>query len=229
MEKFDIYLSSGYLSFAAHLGFMKAIEDDNIKINSISGVSSGAIIGSLFSNGLSVDDIKNIIKNRNAISFLSINKNKPYNGLFNMNPLEEILSSLLPSQFEQIPISFQCGVVNANREFEMLSSGYVVESVIASCSVPYLFVKKNIPDKDNNPFVDGGILNRVGLLSSNPKIIHVIDDTFGKKNNIFDDKSIVINSKRSKSSLWKYNNFDGQFEESRETTKRLLDGLTTRF
>lgn len=77
MEKFDIYLSSGYLSFAAHLGFMKAIEDENIKINSISGVSSGAIIGSLFSNGLSVDDIRNIIKNRNAISFLSINKKSP--------------------------------------------------------------------------------------------------------------------------------------------------------
>ncbi len=225
MKPIDVYLSSGYLSFAAHLGFLKAIEDSKIEINSISGISSGAIVGALFSNGIKVDDIRSIIEEKKAIEFLSINRKSPYNGLFNMTPLEEILSSLLPMKFDDMPTPFRCGVIDINKNFENIDSGFLIESIIASCSVPFLFVKKSIPEKENGPFADGGVIDRIGPLSTNRKIIHLIDDTFGKKKDVLDVNAIIINSKRSGSSLWRYKDFSLQFDEARKKTAKILKNL----
>jgi predicted acylesterase/phospholipase RssA len=50
-EGYDIVLSSGFLAFAQHCGFLQAANDLQLPINSIMGTSSGAMIGSMYSAG----------------------------------------------------------------------------------------------------------------------------------------------------------------------------------
>ena len=60
--RLGLCLSGGGIKGAAHIGVLKAFEEANIKINMISGASSGSIIATLFAEGYSVDEIYKIFK-----------------------------------------------------------------------------------------------------------------------------------------------------------------------
>lgn len=55
-------LSGGGVKGIAHAGVLKAIEEENIKINYISGTSSGSIIAALYAIGYTADEIFEIFK-----------------------------------------------------------------------------------------------------------------------------------------------------------------------
>lgn len=55
-------LSGGGIKGAAHIGVIKAFEENNIKIDYISGASSGSIVALLYSVGYSFDEIEKIFK-----------------------------------------------------------------------------------------------------------------------------------------------------------------------
>lgn len=49
----DLVLSSGFLAFAYHAGFLEAVSDAGITVRGVMGTSSGALAGSLFCAGYS--------------------------------------------------------------------------------------------------------------------------------------------------------------------------------
>ena len=55
-------LSGGGVKGAAHIGVLKALEEEGIKISSISGTSSGSIVASLYACGYSPNEIYYIFK-----------------------------------------------------------------------------------------------------------------------------------------------------------------------
>lgn len=55
-------LSGGGVKGAAHIGVLKALEEKNIKIDSIAGTSSGSIVASLYAMGFRSDEIYKIFK-----------------------------------------------------------------------------------------------------------------------------------------------------------------------
>ena len=55
-------LSGGGVKGAAHIGVLKALEEENIKIDSIAGTSSGSIVASLCAMGFQSDEIYEIFK-----------------------------------------------------------------------------------------------------------------------------------------------------------------------
>ena len=60
--KIGICFSGGGVKGAAHIGVLKALEENNIKFDFISGTSSGSIIATLYSVGYSADEIYEIFK-----------------------------------------------------------------------------------------------------------------------------------------------------------------------
>ena len=48
----DVVLSSGFLAFGSHCGFLQAIVDARLEVAGVMGTSSGALVGSLFAAGL---------------------------------------------------------------------------------------------------------------------------------------------------------------------------------
>ena len=55
-------LAGGGVKGAAHIGALKALEEENIKIDYIGGTSSGSIVASLYACGFTPDEIYAIFK-----------------------------------------------------------------------------------------------------------------------------------------------------------------------
>ena len=54
----DIVLSSGFLAFASHIGFLRALEEADAPVKGVCGTSSGALVGALWASGLSTQEIE---------------------------------------------------------------------------------------------------------------------------------------------------------------------------
>ena len=60
--KIGIALSGGGVKGATHIGVLKALEENNIKIDAITGTSIGSVIASLYAMGYNTDEIFKLIK-----------------------------------------------------------------------------------------------------------------------------------------------------------------------
>lgn len=69
---FGIALSGGGAKGAAHIGVLKALEENNLIPSSIAGTSIGAIVGGLYSIGYNSSELEKIMKNfsKNYYTFL---------------------------------------------------------------------------------------------------------------------------------------------------------------
>ncbi len=61
-QKVGVVLSGGGASGAAHIGVLKALEENNIPIDYITGTSMGAMVGSLYAMGYSPEQIEKLVK-----------------------------------------------------------------------------------------------------------------------------------------------------------------------
>ena len=68
--KVALVLSGGGVKGYAHLGVLRVLERENIKIDYITGTSIGALVGTLYSIGYSVDEIEKFLDDVNVSSFL---------------------------------------------------------------------------------------------------------------------------------------------------------------
>ena len=66
-------LSGGGIKGAAHIGVIKALEEKKIKIDYISGTSSGSIVASMYAMGYSTEEMYEIFKKYSKeINYVSI-------------------------------------------------------------------------------------------------------------------------------------------------------------
>ena len=68
--KVALVLSGGGVKGYAHLGVLRVLERENIKIDYITGTSIGAFIGTLYSIGYTVDEIEKFLDDVNVSNFL---------------------------------------------------------------------------------------------------------------------------------------------------------------
>ena len=54
-------LAGGGLQAVAHIGALKALQDLNIKIDYISGTSSGSLVAAVYAMGFSTEEMKQIV------------------------------------------------------------------------------------------------------------------------------------------------------------------------
>ena len=60
--KVGLCLSGGGIKGAAHIGAIKALEEENINIDCISGASSGSIVAAMYAMGYKSDEIFEFFK-----------------------------------------------------------------------------------------------------------------------------------------------------------------------
>jgi len=66
-----LVLSGGGAKGIAHIGVIKALEENNVKIDYIAGTSIGAIVGSLYAMGYSPDEMMELFKSEDFFRWLS--------------------------------------------------------------------------------------------------------------------------------------------------------------
>lgn len=156
MNKIGLVLSGGGARGFAHLGLLKALDELEIRIAAISGVSAGAIFGALYAAGKTPDEVLDLAKNNSYFGYADVLWRKE--GLFSLGAIRKSLLENIPDDsFESLKIPL---FVNAtdflNNKVIFFSEGELINPVIASASVPVVFE----PVKGaNTKLVDGGLLN----------------------------------------------------------------------
>lgn len=153
--KIGIALSGGGIKGLCHVGVLKALEEHGIRPDIISGVSAGSVVGALYADGYSPDEIAALFED---ISFRQMTKPRiPSSGFFKMDIFQHFLTKKLRAKtFEELSIPLRIVATNLdNGQSVTFSTGRLVDPIIASCSVPVLFSPKMI---DGVNYVDGGVL-----------------------------------------------------------------------
>lgn len=93
-QKVGLVLSGGGAKGLTHIGIIRALEENNIPIDYITGTSMGAIVGSLYAMGYSPDDMEELLKSEDFKRWYSgeveekymyyFKKNQPTPELFNI-------------------------------------------------------------------------------------------------------------------------------------------------
>lgn len=160
-KKIGIALGSGAARGLAHLGVLKVLEEEGVKIDCVSGASAGSIIGAFLAAG----KIKEL--NRFCSKLTSWDSLKlidpiliPKMGLVEGKKVEKFLRDYLGDlKIEDLEIPFACVATDFYTGSEViLKSGDLVTAVRASISIPGIFK----PVKMNGMMlVDGGVVNPV--------------------------------------------------------------------
>ncbi len=153
--KVGIALSGGGIKGLCHAGVLKALEEMGIKPDIISGVSAGAVVGALYADGYSPDEIAAFFED---ISFRRMTKIQiPDGGFFRIDFFQKFITRKLRAKtFEDLQIPLRIVATDLDKgKSVVFSSGKLIDPIVASCSIPVLFSPKII---DGVHYVDGGVL-----------------------------------------------------------------------
>jgi len=153
--RIGVTLSGGFAKAAAHIGFLKALEYKGISPPFISGSSAGALIGFLYSFGLSIGEIEKLA---GEISWRKLVKPSLKGGLFSLEGLHSLLLDITGNpDMGELKIPFAAVVVNLRTlKVEVKREGSSADIVTASCSVPPLFSPWKV---GRDYYIDGGLRN----------------------------------------------------------------------
>jgi NTE family protein len=158
--KTGLVLSGGGARGFAHLGVIKALNEAGIFPEVISGTSAGAIVGVLYSDGYTPDEIMKMMHSTNMLRFMR--PTVPKEGLLQISGIIRILKDNLRAKtFEELKVPLFVTATNLNYgRIEYFSSGELMQPVIASASIPVLFKPVII---NNSHYVDGGVLDNLPI------------------------------------------------------------------
>ena len=158
MKTLAVVLSGGGARGSIQLGALQALDENNIKIDAISGTSIGSVIGSLYSAGVKPYAILDIIKSKGFRDLFHFTWHK--NGLMDMRKLKAILKeNIKTNSFESLKIPMYVCVSNIDKgEYEIFNSGSLFNVITASASIPIVFEPVKI---GKYYYVDGGLFNNL--------------------------------------------------------------------
>lgn len=169
--KIGLALSGGGAKGFAHLGVFKLLEESGLKPEIISGTSAGSLMGVLFADGYSAEEIKNMFIGREFSEFAQLQI--PKSGLFNYDRFQDFLRRhLRTKRIEDLPIPTVIVATDldhgCSHEFR---SGPIVEAVTASCCMPIVFSPVLI---DGVHYVDGGLFRNFPVSTIRDECEYVI-------------------------------------------------------
>ena len=155
-EKLGLVLSGGGVRGIAHIGAIKALEENGIIADVVSGSSAGAVVGALYCNGYTPEEMIDFFKltpifNLNKFAFSKpgfIDTDKFYED-FKKYFKEDLFSELKKKLFVTT-------VDMCTGKLKIFESGQLIKPLLASSAFPGLFSPVNI---DHVLYADGGILD----------------------------------------------------------------------
>lgn len=153
--KTGLALGSGGAKGMAHLGALKAFEEEHIRFDMVSGTSIGSIIGAMYAKGYSATDMYELIKALCLKEYVKISGFR-----MSMEPIESMLDDYLgDAEFSDLKIPFVCWATDENtNDGVLLNKGKVSKACTASSAMPPFFNGVNI---DGRTLVDGAFTNSV--------------------------------------------------------------------
>jgi len=159
--KLGVAFGGGSALGFAHLGVLKALEENDIAIDFISGTSSGAIIGALYAFGISFKDIEQEADKLDWKKLAKIHPSKM--GITTNKAIREVLERHIGKNADIADANIPLAIVTTdieNGSKVVFKSGNVIDVVLASSCLPGLFSPIEI---EGLMLVDGGIVENVPI------------------------------------------------------------------
>ena len=156
--KIGLALGGGAARGVAHIGVIKALEAQGIVPDIVVGTSAGAVVGALYSSGLSGFELQKLAMDMDEgqVGDWSL----PDRGVFKGEALQNYVNRAVANRpLEKLPRSF--GVVATDLksgELALFRSGNTGMAVRASSAVPGVFQPVSINGRE---FVDGGLVSPI--------------------------------------------------------------------
>jgi len=154
----SLALGGGGARGIAHLGVLKVLAEERIRVRCVAGTSAGSLVGALLCTGRDWRWMLEAVRRLQWSDLVA--PVVPRMGLLSTERLERYLERSLGSvRIEDLPLPFVAVAVDITTGAQViLRSGPVASAVRASCSVPGIFEPV---DLDGRLLVDGGLLNDV--------------------------------------------------------------------
>ncbi len=156
----SLVLGSGGARGFAHIGVIHWLEENNYKIESVSGCSIGALIGGAYAAGKLDEYERWVCSVSTADIFQLLDVSWGGNGFFKGERLMHALKSFIgDGLIEDLPIAYTAVAADVTSEKEIwLRTGKLADAIRASISMPMFFTAFKHHGAD---LVDGGVLNPV--------------------------------------------------------------------
>jgi len=151
-----LVLSGGGMRGIAHIGAIKALEENGYSPTHIAGTSAGAIVGALYAKGYNASEILDFFKTAQIFNLTNFALNKP--GFIDSEKLYTTFKSYLPEDtFESLNKYLYITATNLlDGTLEVFERGELITAILASAAFPGVFT----PVKFNNKtYIDGGTIN----------------------------------------------------------------------
>lgn len=181
-QRVGLVLSGGGVRGIAHIGAIKALEENGIIPDVVSGSSAGAVVGALYCNGYSPEQMIEFFKLTPIFHLNKFAFSKP--GFIDTDKFFPDFYKYFPhDNFSELKKKlFVTSVDICTGDLKTFESGQLIRPLLASSAFPGLFSPVKI---DEDLYADGGILdnfptapvvnicdNLVGVYASPMKKIH---------------------------------------------------------
>lgn len=159
--KVGLALGSGAARGLAHIGVLEVLEREDIPIDMIAGSSMGALIGALYAEGKSIEQITDLATEWGSRKFsLLADPGLPKTGLVQGRKIKNMLKSISGNtKFDNLRMPFACVATDINTGEEIvIKQGLVRDGIRASGSIPILLTAFK---QQGRYLVDGALVNPV--------------------------------------------------------------------
>lgn len=169
-KSLGLALSGGGARGLAHIGILKVLTEEGIRVSCLSGCSMGGLVSALFAIGYSAAEIEKIaVKHTTLREMINLVDRTPRRrGLIVGQRLKKLLAQLIgkDTTFTDtfIPLSLNAVDLITSQE-AVLNDGNVLDAVMATIAVPGFFAPVNIGKMQ---LIDGGTLNNLPLSNLKP-------------------------------------------------------------
>ena len=200
--KVALVLGGGGAKGFAHIGVIKALEENGITPTLVVGTSIGSLIGSLYASGYNAKQLEQMALNTSDSELTDFTLSNQ--GFIEGIKLKNFINTKVSGRaIEDFPISFAAVAAEKHTlKKAVFSSGDAGLAVQASCSVPNIFIAPRIPEKVGKKYIDGGVVSLVPVDTARDlgaDIIIAVDVTAANANSPANNKIPTINSL---SSFW---------------------------
>lgn len=161
-----LVLGGGGAKGFAHVGVIKALEENGITPTLVVGTSVGSLVGSLYASGytpVQLEQLALTTPDSALTDFVLSNQ-----GFIEGIKLKNFINAKVNGRpIESFPINFAAIAAEKNTlKKAVFTEGDAGLAVQASCSIPNIFIAPRIPEKVGKKYIDGGAISLVPVDSA---------------------------------------------------------------
>lgn len=162
--RLGLALGGGSARGFAHIGVLKSLEQGGIRPEAVVGTSAGSLIGAFLCAGFSAWQIEEIALRTREVDLADLSPGGR-RGLMAGDALARFVNDALKNaRIEDLKLRYGAVATDLRTgELILMRSGSVAEAIRASCSIPGIFVPREVAGRE---LVDGGLVSPLPVNSA---------------------------------------------------------------